>query len=116
MKNTQILMNKPLYLGLSILELSKTVMCEFWYDNVKQKYHERAKLCYMNTDSFNVYIKTHNIYKDIAEDVEIRFYTSNHELSRPLLKGKNKKVIGVAKDKLGGKFMKEFVGLRSKNL
>ena len=69
MKKTQILMNKCVYLGLSILELKKTVMYELWYDYVKPKYGQKAKLCYMNTASFIVYIKTDNIYKDIAEDV-----------------------------------------------
>ena len=83
-------MNKHVYLGLSILELSKILMYEFWYDYVKPKYSEKAKLCYMDTDSFIVYIKT-NIYKDTAEDVETRFDTSNDELNRPLPKGKNEK-------------------------
>ena len=80
MKKTEILMNKPVHLGLSILELSKILMYEFWYDYVKPKYGEKVKLCYMDTDSFIVYIKTDDIYKDIAEDVETRFDTSNYEL------------------------------------
>ena len=79
MRKTQILMNKPVYLGLSILDLSKTVIYEFWYDYVKPKYGENAKLCYMDTDSFIVHVKTDDIYKDIAEDVETRFDTSNYE-------------------------------------
>ena len=83
-------MNTPLHFGLSILELSKILMYEFWYDYVKPKYGEKVKLCYMDTDSFIVYIKTEDIYKDIAEDVETRFDTSNYELDRPLPKGKNK--------------------------
>ena len=107
-------MDKPVYLGLSILELSKILMYEFWYDYVKEKYDEKAKLCYMDTDSYIVYIKTDDIYKDIAEDVETRFETSSHELEynsidRPLRKGKNKKVIGLMKDELGGKIMTKFV-------
>ena len=113
-KKTQILMSKPVCLGLSILDLSKTLMHEFWYDYVKPKYGENATLCYMDTDSFNVYIKTHDIYKDIAGDVETRFDTSNIEIDRPLPKGKNKKVIGLMKDELGGEIMKEFVRLRAK--
>ena len=112
-------MNKPVYLGLSILELSKILMYEFWYDYVKPKYGEKVKLCYMDTDSFIVYIKTDDIYKDIAEDVETRFDTSNYGLEcnsidRPLTKGRNKKVIGLMKDELGGKIMTKFVGLRAK--
>ena len=114
MKKAEILINKPAYLGLSILELIKILMYEFWYDYVKPKYGEKVKLCYMDTDSFIVYIKTEDIYKDIAEDVETRFDTSNYELDRPLPKGKNKKVIGLMKDELGGKIMTKFVGLRAK--
>ena len=107
MSKTQILMNKLVYLGLSILVLSKTVMDEFWYNYVKPKHGENAKLCYMNTDSFIVYVKTDDIYKDIAEDVETRFDTSNFEIDRPLPKG-------LMKDELGGQIMKEFVALRAK--
>ena len=79
-------MMKPVYLGLPILELSKIVMQEFWYDFVKPKYGEEAKLYYMDTESFIVYIKTDDIYKDIAEDAETRFDVSNYELDRPLPK------------------------------
>ena len=88
-------------------------MYEFWYYYVKSKYGKKAKLCYMDTDSFIVYIKT-DIYKDIAEDVETSFDTSNYELDRALPKGKNKKVIGLMKDELGGKIMIKYVGLRVK--
>ena len=63
-------MNKPVYLGLAILDLSKTVIYEFWYDYLKPKYGENAKLCYMDTDSFIVHIKTYDIYKDIAKDIK----------------------------------------------
>ena len=80
MKKTEIVMNKPVYLGISILELSKILMYEFWYDYVKPKYSEKAKLCYIDTDRFIVYIQTDDIYKDITEDVETRFDTSNYEL------------------------------------
>ena len=114
MKKTEILMNKPVYFGLSIPRLSKILMYEFWYDHVKPKYGKKVKLCYMDMDSFIVYIKRDDIYKDIAEDVKTRFDSSNYELDRLLPKGKNKKVIGLMKDELGGKFMKKFVGLRAK--
>ena len=63
-------MNKPLYLGLSILEISKTLICEFWYDYIKQKYKHNPKLCYIDTDSFIIHIKIEDIYEDIANDVE----------------------------------------------
>ena len=68
-------MNKSVYLGLSILKLSKILMYEFWYDYVQLKYGEKANLCYIDTDSFIDYIKTNYIYKDIPEDVETRFNT-----------------------------------------
>ena len=82
-------------------------MYEFWYDYVKPKYSENAKICYMDTDSFIVHVKTDGIYTDIE-------FTSNLELYFPLPKGKNKKVIALMKDELGGQIMKEFVGLRAK--
>ena len=113
-KKTQILMNKPVYFGLSILELSTVLMYEFWYDYVKTKYGEKAKCCCMNTYSFIVYIKTDGICKNIAKDAETIFDTSNCELDRPLPKGKNKKIIGLMKDELGGKIMIKFVGLIAK--
>ena len=69
MKKTEILINKPVYLGLSIIELSKLLMYEFWYNYTKTKYGEKAKLCYIDTDSFMVYVKTDDIYKDIAEKI-----------------------------------------------
>ena len=92
MKKTQILINKPVYLRLSILDLSKTAMYKFWYDYLKPKYGKNVKLCYMDTDSFIVYVKTEDIYKYIAKDVEKRFDTSNFETDKPLPKEKNKKL------------------------
>ena len=63
-------------------------MYEFWHDYVKPKYGEKTKLCYMTLLRFTVYIRTDDICKDIAEDVKTRFYTSNYEMNRPLLKVK----------------------------
>ena len=116
MKKARVLMNKPVYLGLAILDISKTVMYEFWYDYIKPKYGDKARLCYMDTDSFVTYIKTEDFYKDIANDVEKWFDTSNYDEKdkRPLLIGKNKKVIGFFKDELNRKIMKEFAALRAK--
>ena len=107
-KKTEIHIKKTVYLGLSILELSKILMYEFWYDCVKPKYGKKAKSCYIHTHSSIVHIKTDDIYKYIAEDVEARFDTLNYELDRPLLNGKNKKVIRLMKDGLGGKIMTKF--------
>ena len=89
-------------------------MYEFWYDYMKPKYGNRVKLCYVDTDSFIMNIKTNDFYKDIANDVEKRFDTSNYEVDRPLPTGKNKKVTGLMKDELGGKIIMEFVTLRPK--
>ena len=114
MNRTKVKMNKPIYLGLSILEISKILMYEFWYNYMKPKYGNNIKLCCMDTDSFIMNIKTEDFYKDIANDVEKRFDTSNYEVDRPLPTGKNKKVIGLMKDELGGKIIMEFVTLRPK--
>ena len=114
MKKTKVKMIKPVYLDLPILEISKTLMYEFWYDYMKPTYGDNVKLCYMDTDSFIIHIKTEDFYKDIADDVEKRFDASNYEVNRPLPTGKNKKVIGLRKDELGGKIMTEFVALRPK--
>ena len=99
-KKTKVKMNKPIYLGLSILEISKILMYEFWYDYMKPKYNDDVKLCYMDTDSFVMHIKTNDFYKDISDDVDNRFDTSNYEVKRPLSIGKNKKVVGLMKDEL----------------
>ena len=80
-------MNKPVHLGLSVLDLSKIVVYEFWFGYVKPKYRENAKLCYMDTDSFIIHVKIDDTYKDIAEDFETRFDTSNFELDRLLPEG-----------------------------
>ena len=114
MKKTKVKMNKPTYLGLSILEISKILMYEFWYDYMKPKYDNNVKLCYMDTDSFIMNIKTNYFYEDIANDVECKFDTSNYEVNRPLPMGKNKKIIGLMKDELGEKIITEFVTIRPK--
>ena len=115
-KVRRVIMNKPVYLGFSILEINKTLMYEFWYDCMKPKNCDNVKLCYMDTDSFTLHIKTEGFNKDIADDVEKRFDASNYdnECDRPLPKGNNKKVIGLMKDELGGTCMAEFVALRRK--
>ena len=118
MKKTKVKMNKLIYLGLSILGISETLMYEFWYDYMKPKYNDKVKLCYMDTDNdklcFIMNIKTNDFYKDISNDVKNRFDTSNYEVNIPLPTGKNKKVIGLMNDELGGKIITEFVTLRPK--
>ena len=119
MRKAKVKMNQPVYPGLSILDISKIVMYEYWYDYIKPKYQNNAKLCYTDTDSFIMHIKTEEFYEDIANDVEKRFDTSNYEcnsveVDRPLSKGKNKKIIGLMKYELGGKIMMEFAVPRPK--
>ena len=114
MGEIKVVKNKPVYLGQAILDLSKLIMYEFHYDYMLPKYGDNLKLCYMDTDSFVYDIKTEDFYKDIAGDVESRFDTSGYVDNRPLPTSKNKKVIGLMKDELGGGIMKEFVSLRPK--
>ena len=114
MKKTKVKMNKPIYLGLSILEISKILMYEFWYDYMKPKYNDNVRLCYVDTDSFIMNIKTNDFYKDISDDVDNRFDTSNYEVKRSLAIGKNKKAIGLMKDELGGEIITKFIALRPK--
>ena len=109
-------MTKPLYLGMSILDISKILMYEFWYDYINPKFGNRGRLCYTDTDSFIIYIKTKDFFEDIYNDVDRWLNTSNYDKNnkRPLPIGKNKKVPGLFKDELGGKIMVEVVVLRPK--
>ena len=110
---TKVKINRPLYLGLSILEINKTLMHGFLYDYIKPKHQDNVKLCYM-TDRFIIHIKTEDVYEDIADDVEKRFYASNYEVNRLLPTGQNKKVTELMKNELEGKIMTEFAALRPK--
>ena len=109
-------MNKPIYLGMSILGISKTIMYEIWYNYVKPKQKDKAKLCYMDTDSFVIHIFTEDFFEDINNDVERWFDASNYDKNdkKPLQTGMNQKVNGIFKDELGGKIMKEFCALQAK--
>ena len=117
MGKIKVVMNKSVYLGQAILDLSKIVMYEFHYDYMVPKFSlEKLKLCYMDRDSLVYDIKTEDFYEDIANDVEARFDTSGYSKTdfKPLPIGLSKKVIGLMKDELGGKIMTEFVALRPK--
>ena len=116
MKKTSLTMNKPVYLGMSILDLSKTLMYDFHYNYIKPKYGNKAKLLFTDTDSFLYEIQTEDFYKDIAGDVRDRFDTSDYPKNHPsrIPTGINKKVLGMFKDEAAGKVIKEFVGLRAK--
>ena len=116
MKKVEVKMNKLIYLGQAILDISKTYMYEFWYDYLKPKYGYNVRLCYTDTDSSVIHIKTEDFYKGIANDVDKWFDTHKYDKddNRPLPIGKNKKVIGKLKDELDGKIIIKFVALRAK--
>ena len=107
MKKTKVKMTKPIYLGISILDISKTLMYEFWCDYIKPKYGDRAKSCYTDTDSLATDIITEDFFEDISGDVKRWFNTSNYDENdkRPLLIGQNEKVPGLFKDELGGRLL-----------
>ena len=116
MKKTSLTMNKPVYLGMCILDLSKTLMFDFHYKYIKPKYGNKAKLLFTDTDSFLYEIQTEDFYKDISGDVKYKFDTSDYPENHPsgIPTGINKKVLGMFKDEVAGKNIKEFVGLRAK--
>ena len=116
MKKTKVKINKPIYLDQAVLDISKTLMFEFWYDYLKPMYGDKIRLCYIDTDSFIMHIKTDDFYKDVSADVDKWFDTSNFNKNdnRPLEIGKNKKVLGTFKDEICGKIMTKFVALRAK--
>ena len=110
MRKTEVLMNKPVCLGQAILDISKTLMYEFYYDYLKPKYGDKVKLCYIHRDNFIIHIPTEDFYKNIADDVCKWFDTSGYDkkLNRPLHIGINKKLIGMFKDELNGMCMINF--------
>ena len=116
MKKTELKLNKPVYLGMCILDLSKTLMFDFHYNYIKRKYGEKVKLLFTDTDSLMYEIQTEDFYKDISEDVKHKFDTSDYPPSHPsgIPSGFNKMVLGMFKDEAGGKVIDEFVGLRAK--
>ena len=116
MKKTKLVFDKPVYLGMCILDLSKTLMYDFHYNYIKRKYGDKAKLLLTDTDSTMYEIQTEDFYKDISADVKYRFDTSNYPPDHPsgIPSGLNKKVLGMFKDEVNGKVIDEFVGLRAK--
>ena len=110
MKKTKLVFNKPDYLGICILDLSKTLMYDFHYNYIKPKYGAKAKFSFTDTDKLMYEIQTEDFYKDINVDVKHRFDT-NHPSGIP--SGLNK-MLGMFKDEVGGKVIDEFVGLRAK--
>jgi hypothetical protein len=119
MNKTQIVYNKPIYLGKCIIDISKILMYEFHYKYMKPKYGDNLELLFTDTDSLCYETKTEDFYKDIADDVEARFDTSEYPKGHPAVVqgfkvGCNKKVIGIFKGEASGKQITEFVGLRAK--
>ena len=115
LRKTKVYMNKPIYIGQAVLDISKTLMHIFFYDYLKPKYGDKVKLCDMNTDSFIFYVETNYFYKDISNDVVEWFDTSDYnENDDRITTGINKKIIGKFKDELKGKIMTEFITLASK--
>ena len=116
MKKTSLTFNKPVYLGMCILDSSKTIMYEFHYNYIKPKYGDKAILLFTDTDSLMYEIQTEDFYKDISGDVKDRFDTSDYPINHPsgIPTGCNKKVVGMFKDEVAGKCIEEFVGLRAK--
>ena len=117
MEKATVKLNKPIYLGMSILDLSKTLMYRFHYEYVKPKWENKAKLLFTDTDSLCYEIETDDVHKDISENVSEWFDTSNYDKDHPsgIPTGKNKKVIGFFKDECGGVPITEFVGLKAKS-
>ena len=115
MTKTEVTLNKPIYLGVSILDISKTLMYDFHYNQTKTKYGN-ASLLFTDTDSLCYEIKVEDFYKNISDDVERWFDASNYDKNHPsgIPTGKSKKVVRMMKDECGGKQIAEFVGLRSK--
>ncbi len=117
MEKTTIKLFKPIYLGMSFLDLSKTLMYKFHYDYVKPKWGNKSSLLFTDTDSLCYEIQTDDVYKDISEDVNEWFdtcdFNPNHSIG--LHTNKNKKAIGFFKDECGGDDIVEFVGLRPKS-
>ena len=116
MGKTRLIFNKPVYVGMCILDISKTLMYDFHYNYIKKKYGEKALLLMTDTDSLCYEIETEDFYKDISSDIEAKFDTSAYPRNHPsgIKTGVNKKVIGMMKDECSGEIMERFVGLRAK--
>ena len=116
MKKTKVKFNKPIYVGMTIIDKSKELMYKPYYNYLKPKYSGKVKLLYMDTDSFILRIHTKDFYKDISIDVNEWFDTRGYDqkLNLPLPIGINKKIVGTFKDEVNGKVIAEFCALRSK--
>ena len=116
MKRPEVKFDKPVYVGQVILDLSKTLMFDFHYNYIKKKYKNKAELLFTDTDSLMYEIRTEDFYKDISQDIEAKFDTSDYpkDHSSGILTGVNKKVMGMFKDEVAANQLTHFVGLRPK--
>lgn len=114
MSKTTIKMTKPIVIGMSVLDISKIVMCDYHYNYMKLRYGDNAKIMYTDTDSFVYKIFCEDFYEDMKADVHQKYDTSDFQNDRINMPKVNKKVPGLMKDENNGKCMTEFVGLRSK--
>ena len=112
-RKERVLLNKPIYVGMSVLDLSKHLMYNFYYNNLKKTYCDKIKLLYTDTDSVIIHVQTEDIYQDIAQNLD-NYDTSNYQPNHPLFSNTNKKIIGKFKDELGGQLLTEFIGIRPK--
>ena len=113
MTRPRIKLNKPIYTGFCVLDLSKELMYSFYYDTIKKRYGDRSTLLFTDTDSLCLHIQTDDLYSDMLEDLD-KYDTSNYDRDSPLYSTTNAKVVGKMKDECGGKPIAEFVGLRAK--
>ena len=112
-RKEKVLLNKPIYVGMTVLDLSKHLMYDFYYNTLKARYGENVRLLYTDTDSLIVKVDTEDIYADMAQNLD-DYDTSNYSPGHPLFSTANKKVIGKFKDELGGQLKAEFIGIRPK--
>ena len=112
-RKEKVLLNKPIYVGMSVLDLSKHLMYNFYYNTLKARYGDKVRLLYTDTDSVIVHVQTDDLYNDMLESAAI-YDTSNYSPDHPLFSTANKKIVGKFKDELGGKVLTEFIGLRPK--
>ena len=112
-RKTQVCLSKPVYVGMSVLDLSKMIMFDFYYDHLKPLYNDKIRMLYTDTDSLIVHVTTDDVYADMVNHLG-KYDTSNYPTDHPLYSIVNKKKAGTFKDELGGKIMTEFIGLRSK--
>ena len=113
MHKSRLYLNRPVYVGMSILDLSKRLMYDFYYNEMKAQYGDRCQLLYTDTDSLLLEIQTEDVYKDMAQHASL-YDTSDYPKDHPLHSEANKKVLGKMKDECAGRPIAEYIGLRPK--